>query len=691
MTTSSKRPEQVAWASLVVSLVFFGIAFFLGRWSGFLAISAVAWHILASAFIWLVLAIHFHQRNLAEQEKLDMSQLAREKATSTIFQKTEQATLIAAAQRRLDVVEKWFIPIFGALIAVFEIGIGLYVLRSVASRTDVDTQQPLVSAIVMTAVAFVSFLLSRYATGMSAESRWRPLRAGGSFFLSVALVCFALALTLAAVHFHFATAVRVVAYVIPILLVVLGIETALNVILDIYRPRLKGQYSRAAFDSRLLGIINEPGGVFRSLATAIDYQFGFQVSQTWFYKLLEKAIVPLILFSAVTLYLASCILVVASNEEAVIERFGNPLDGSGEPRKVGPGLWFKFPWPVDIAFVHPTRQIMELYIGYVPKTDPKTGKIIPEPSLLWGQTHYEQEHNVLVASAYAGQGTGEGAVPVSLIKANLPVQYRIKDIYAYMYNHSEPDKLFEAICYQELAKLAAGSNVETEVPGTGAGPARGNLLGTGRTEAKEMLTRVIQKAADDQGLGIELVFLGLQGIHPPPEVAPDYQAVVGAVQKKQAVVLDAQAERNRTLGSLIGSITGAYELADLAERYQHAREGNQAQEAERLGLQFDKALAGASGEVFKVLRQAQSYAFEKATLARAEGQRFADQLKAYKAAPQIYVVQETMAVVEEALRGIRKYVVVCDPNNSEVVIVDLNEKLTPDLYDIGGLKESDEP
>src|SRR5512146_2035419 len=103
MTVSSKRPEQVAWASLVLSLVFFGVAFFLGRWSGFVAVSAVGWQILTAALIWLV---------LAEQEKLDLSQLAREKSSATIFQKGEQGMMFAAAQRRLEVLEKWFIPIF---------------------------------------------------------------------------------------------------------------------------------------------------------------------------------------------------------------------------------------------------------------------------------------------------------------------------------------------------------------------------------------------------------------------------------------------------------------------------------------------------------------------------------------------------------------------------------------------------
>jgi len=40
------------------------------------------------------------------------------------------------------------------------------------------------------------------------------------------------------------------------------------------------------------------------------------------------------------------------------------------------------------------------------------------------------------------------------------------------------------------------------------------------------------------------------------------------------------------------------------------------------------------------------------------------------------------------LRGIRKYVIVSDPNNSEVVIMNLEDQLTPNLYELGGLPEN---
>ncbi|MHC4487711.1 MAG: hypothetical protein ACYSW7_00835 [Planctomycetota bacterium] len=296
MTVSSKRPEQVALVSLILSVVFFGIAFFLGRWSGFFAITAVSWLTGSAALIWFVLVIQFHQRALAEQEKLDMGQLAKDEQAPAIFQaKGERAALFAVAQRRLQILEKWFIPVFSVLIAVYQIGIGLYLLgaaqasadalQATQSGSEVELKPALLCAVCMMAIAFVSFLISRYATGMSAQPQWKPLRAGGSFLLGIAVLCFALAIGLALAQFEISIVVVVINFVVPILLVVLGAETALNVVLDIYRPRLKGRYSRSAFDSRLLGIINEPGGILRSAADAIDYQFGFKVSYAVFVEL----------------------------------------------------------------------------------------------------------------------------------------------------------------------------------------------------------------------------------------------------------------------------------------------------------------------------------------------------------------------------------------------------------------------
>jgi len=683
---SSKRAEYLSRASLAVSVVFFIVTFLIGLWSGFFAVFAVSWLMPASALIWFVLCLWFHQRGLVEQEKLDMTRMAKDRESSTIFQEEQsRAGLFAVAERRLGIFEKWFIPIFSGIIAAYQVGLGVYLLKSI-SGIGVESHDPLLCAVFMVAMAFVSFLLSRYATGMSSQAQWKLLKSGGSYLFGVSILYFVLALSLALVQFRFFAVMEVVSRVIPVVLVVLGAETGINIVLDIYRPRLKSQYYRSAFDSRLLGLINEPGGLFRTAASAIDYQFGFKVSQTWFYKLLEKAVAPLVLFAGVTLYLLSCFVTVGPNEEAIIEYFGNPVNSSGKVRHVGPGLALKLPWPIDIAYKYPTKRISVMNIGF--EQGDETSGLEP---LLWGKQHYKTEYKVLVAGE--SESLSSDTVPVGLVMAAIPVQYRVKDLYSFMYNHKvtrrrgeapvyEAEERLKVICYNELTKFAANATI-----GVSGNEAVDSLLGAGRARAKAVLAERVQAAADQAKLGIEIVFLGLQGIHPPVDLASDYQNVVGAVQKKQAAILKAQAERNRTLSSLAGTVGDVEKLYNLASEYQQAKEAEDANVVEKLGKELDMAFAGASGEIFQKLRHAQSYSFEKTNLARGSGERFAGQVKAYDAAPEFYKREQRLVAFEEALAEIRKYVVVGENSDKQTTIIDLQEKLMPSIYDMAGIEE----
>jgi regulator of protease activity HflC (stomatin/prohibitin superfamily) len=313
--------------------------------------------------------------------------------------------------------------------------------------------------------------------------------------------------------------------------------------------------------------------------------------------------------------------------------------------------------------------------------------------LWWGTAHYQQEHKLLVAGD--SSGLESGAVPVSLVIAAVPVQYRVKDLYSFLYNYgvwkdSDGQVVYEAherlkgICYSQLTEFAASTRIEVGQDGQ----ANSSLLGAGRAQAKEVLTKNIQAEADKARLGVEIVFVGLQGIHPPPEVAPNYQAVIGAVQMKQALVLQAQAEKNKSLSTLVGSVARADKLAELAAQYQEARKQGRDEDVRRLGEQFETAFAEARGEIFRILSEAQSYKFAKATLAKATGERFAGQVQAYRAAPDIYMCEQRSAALENGLMNIRKYVVASDSNDREVIVLDLQDKLPTNLLDIGGLEES---
>ena len=115
-----------------------------------------------------------------------------------------------------------------------------------------------------------------------------------------------------------------VTFIIPGIMALVGVELVLNLILDIYRPRVPGRERRPPYESRLLGLFAEPQGVLKTVAATLDYQFGFEVSETWFYHFMEKAILPLLLVQVVSLWLLTMIVVVNPNEVAFVEVFGKP-------------------------------------------------------------------------------------------------------------------------------------------------------------------------------------------------------------------------------------------------------------------------------------------------------------------------------------------------------------------------------
>jgi len=675
MNLSSRKARTVSVVAFVLSLVFFAFTFVFGMKMQVLAVTLLSWQILAGLLIWLILIAQFHQRALADQEKLDMSQLAKSVQQETIFSGgADRMALLAVAQKRLKFFERWILPSAAVLVAAYQIAIGLSLFYNrVLSPEQWANRNPFLGAALMAVVAFVSFLFSRYATGMSVEKEWKPLRAGGSYLLLTAILGFVLTGALVLAQYKKQQGLVLLNYAIPWMMVLLGAEILVNAVLDLYRPRVAGQYSRSAFDSRLLGLINEPGGILHTVAHTMDYQFGFKVSQTWFYKLLEKAILPLILFAVLVLYLMSSFVIIGPGYAGVIEYFGHPK------RDVAPGLHFKLPWPVETVYVYPTDEVQHLSIGYREGKDDKLKK-----AYLWGEKHYEEEYNLLVAVETGGDQE-EGAVPVSIVQASVPIQYRIKDMRQFMYNHRDARAWLEAICYRELTRFAASAKIEMD---EGSGEAlQKSLLGAGRMEASHELHRRIQKAVDEVELGVEIVLLGLQGVHPPPEVAKEYEAVVASLQQKQATVLDAQAQRNRLLTELGGSIAEVNALYEMAATYEEVKAQGNDLRTEQLQKSLQTALSKAEGKVFSALRSAESYAFEQASLARGDGLRFAGQIQSYQASPEIYKRIQRLVMLEEALEKIRKYVVVAEENDSQVYIIDLQETLSESLYDLGLLED----
>ena len=69
----------------------------------------------------------------------------------------------------------------------------------------------------------------------------------------------------------------------------------LTLLLEVYRPRVKGRETRLLYHSRVMSLISQPESLFTTAAHALDYQFGFKVSDTWFFQFLQRAFAWIVL------------------------------------------------------------------------------------------------------------------------------------------------------------------------------------------------------------------------------------------------------------------------------------------------------------------------------------------------------------------------------------------------------------
>jgi membrane protease subunit HflK len=253
------------------------------------------------------------------------------------------------------------------------------------------------------------------------------------------------------------------------------------------------------------------------------------------------------------------------------------------------------------------------------------------------------EYNLLVASrdqalykqsGVAGDGTnsvaGAETVPVNLLTASIPVQYYIRDVRAWEYGHLNPGQLLEQIATREVVRYLASVDLD-------------EIMSFGREKASRTLQAVIQKRAEAAGLGVEIVLVGLQDIHPPmgskdKAVAAAYEQVIGAIAQKEARILEAEGEK-----------------AELIPR--------------------------AAADATRRRNEAAAEATRKLAIASGKAAQFRKQMVAYDSAPRTYRERAYITSVASALSGSRK-LVIGPTNTHDVVILNLEDKLRPDLSDV---------
>lgn len=492
--------------------------------SGHVLSGQVALSFVAIGF--LVSLVGYFQMRLVERERLERleyDELTQTPSASALFNKDDGGSL--PARRSREQFEKYFLPGFTTLLMLAE-GAGAFLLWRWLDGTAQSTlaiTRPLFAAVVFGLFALILFLLGRFSVTLARLEKQRLLQPVASFVLASAYISAVVVAGIVAVYAGADRADYYVARVLVILLGLLAAETFFTLLLEIYRPRVKGRDARLLYDSRLIRILSQPESLFTTAAHALDYQFGFKVSDTWFFQFLRRSFLWILLGQFALLVLSTTFVVIETGEQALLERFGRPVAGSAV---LEPGLHFKWPWPIDRAHRYRTEQIQTFTVGIVPDEDREL-----EKTILWTVSHYKEEFNLLVA---ARDATGAGrSPPVNLLSVSIPVQFQITNLAAWAYNNREPDELLEKVATREVVLYLVNADLN-------------EIMASGRRTAAEALRLRIQAASDARQLGARIVFVGLQDIHPPVAVAHHYEEVVGARQSTEARVNAAKAYATRT-------------------------------------------------------------------------------------------------------------------------------------------------
>jgi len=600
--------------AVLIFLAGFGVTVFAGSLAGQAAAVFLGLGVLVAFVTWFQMRLEENER----LEKLELDELARSRGAS-LFESKDGGSF-PAQNARLQ-FEKFFVPGFAVLILLLEAG-GAWLLWSWSGKAmTVPTAANATVALSLFAIfALLLFLIGRFSVTIARLENHRLLRPGASFLLAGAYVCGLTALGIAGVEAKFPRADFWVARGLCVLLALMAAESLLTLLLEIYRPRVKGKIARPLYESRVVGIFAQPESLFTTAAQTLDYQFGFKVSETWFFQAAQKNLAALLLIQFVALILSTTIVFVDAGEQAVLEHFGKPV------ATLTPGAHFKLPWPADKIYRFRTEQIQSFAVGYTPDAQSEAANTV-----LWTVSHNKEENFIVANRALVTSQTSTNnnnkAQAVGLITVSIPVQFQITNVMDWVYRNSEPDALLKDLATHEVIRYLAGVDLN-------------DVLSQGRLQAADALRDRIQSSANARSLGAKIVFVGLQDIHPPTdkEVAATYEKVVGAEQERIATNNFAQADAIR-------------------------------------------ASALAEAQAFTLTNVAEASRIQKVSSAFARAALFTNQIPAFAAAPSVYRQRLYLQSFAAATKNARKYVLLVT-NTQDVVIFDLEDKIRDDLLNL---------
>ena len=581
----------------------------------------------------------------AAQESEEKELLSRRRAESRALDVDEDVRFTAGKSfENYCRYAPYVLSVLGAILLSIILILTYRTWKNVDGGAVAISGNPVDYALIAAVMMLVAVFSGAFFIGQSRTPNFRWLRPVGAWLVVGFAVLAAAAVSALCYKNNLLLVDYTVAKVIFWIFAVLGAEFISNFVIEFYRPRTIIE-NRPVFESRILALFTEPGGVMRNIASALDYQFGFKISSTGLYSFIEKAFVPVVLLWAAVFWISTMICEVGPSELGVRENFGKVVD----KELLKPGIYLTLPRPFGKLRTVSCTEVHRVVIGEFsddgkkkeeetpaddghghnkPKVDKHAGKA--KQVLTWTDEHGTDEDNFIVAvPTEKGKNASpeEEAASISFLRLAIPIQYRVRPdgVMNYLYGNADPVAMLVRIGERVATRYLASSSMM-------------EIIATGRSKAEEDMRKEVQRLADEAALGIDITAVNILGAHPPVgEVATAFQNVISAMEEKETAVLAAKSYRTTTLP-----------------------------ESEVLAT--------------KLIADASSYKYRTSIVARAENKRFGNQLQAYKAMPEMFVLRSYLDFLKDDCRHIRKYIL--SPSyTSEVFQINLEQKERLDLTD----------
>lgn len=566
----------------------------------------------------------FAEMAAAEEEE---KRLLAERKDSSILEAGEDVRFTSGAALRN--YRRYSPFVFAVIGAALIFALLWYFRSSIAARPEQEILRPgnaMHATLLSVMLLFGSVFAGAFFLGQSRTPEYRLLRPVGGYLVA-GFAVMALA-ALSDIGFYNQSNFDPALFKISFWgFAVLGAELVFNLVIEFYRPRSE-ETPRPVYESRLLSLFTEPGGVMRNLSDALDYQFGFKLSKTWLYGFAERSILPLLVMFLAVFWLSTALYEVQPGEQGVRECFGRVVS---EP--LPSGVYLALPRPFGGIRTVNCDGIRSLTIGIKHNGEDKENAV--SETVLWTESHLKNEADYIVAAEPASRKPGaapeknrlseQTAHPISFVGFSVPIQYRVKNVMDYLYRSEDPDAILRNFAEQVMLEYLAGTTLD-------------KLLNEERMATERNIRERLQRLADEGNLGIEIIAVNLLDLHPPVgDVSKAYQEVIGAIEKKETMILDAK----------------AYAA---------------------------KIVPEARGAANAILSGAESHRHSVTRVAAAEKELFERQLVGFNLSPEIYRLNAYLNVWEKDAAPIRKYIISSKLKN-EIYELNFEEKERLDLID----------